>query len=455
MDVIWAKTALTSEGWKSDVQIGINQLGVIEVVEVGSSPCGYQVDIAIPAVCNLHSHGFQKILSGLTETRNLSSAESFWTWRKLLYACIGQITPDEIEAITAYAQIEMLECGFSAVAEFHYLHHDFDGNSYGQRAELSSRIIAAASETGIGLTLLPVFYQYSGCSKRPPLPDQARFVNCIDSYLEIVDESSQILRTLPADSKIGIAAHSIRAVDPYDLVQLRKVQPDLPFHMHISEQHTEVREFETIFGMRPVEWLIHHASIDQNWCLVHATHMTKSETKNLARTGGVVGLCPITEANLGDGIFNGVDYIHHAGNYGVGTDSNVRISLCEELRMLEYSQRLQHKQRAVLSQFGQSSGRAIFEAALLGGSLALARKCGSIEAGQLADIFTLDANSAVLADCENDEILDSFIFSGDNQLVLDVWSAGRHVVKGGQHIHRDRIQDRYIQVKKAIRKRLN
>ncbi|MCY4149527.1 MAG: formimidoylglutamate deiminase [Gammaproteobacteria bacterium] len=455
MDAIWAKTALTGEGWKPDVRIGLNQLGMIEAVEAGSPPCGYQVDIALPAVCNLHSHGFQRVLSGLAEDRHTTGADSFWTWRKLMYACIGQVMPEEIEAITAYAQVEMLESGFSAVAEFHYLHHNPDGTPHSHLAELSSRIIAASRVTGIGLTLLPVLYQHGGCGKRQPLPEQARFVNTIDSYLELFDESARALEVLPADSRIGIAAHSLRAVDPNDLVQLREIHPDLPLHMHIAEQQREVAEFEKVFGMRPVEWLTRHASIDGKWCLVHATHMTELETRKLAESGGVAGLCPITEANLGDGIFNGVDYIHHAGNYGVGTDSNIRISLCEELRMLEYSQRLKHRRRAVLSKPGQSSGRAVFDASLLGGSLALARQCSSIEPGQLADIFTLDAHSEVLADCQNDEILDSFVFAGDSQLVLDVWSAGRHVVREGRHIHRDRIRDRYLKVRKAIHKRLN
>ena len=454
MQIIWANTALTPEGWQSAVRIAVDGTGAIATVDANSPPEGVQVGIALSAPGNLHSHGFQRTLAGLTETRSENSTSSFWSWRKLMYEFIDQLMPEEIEAITTYAQIEMLESGFAAVAEFHYVHHQSDGQHYGDIAELSSRIIAAAEHSGIGLTLLPVFYQYGGCRRKPPLPQQRRFINSMDGYHQFFEKASLGLQNLPQDSRMGMAVHSLRAVDPIDLAMLRGIRPHLPLHLHVAEQMKEIEEFESCYGVRPVEWLCQHSELNDNWCLVHATHMTETETRDLAQSRAVVGLCPMTEANLGDGIFNGVEYTNQKAHYGVGTDSNVRVSLCEELRTLEYSQRLKHHQRAILSQPGYSCGRTLFESALLGASLALGRLSGSLKAGNFADILALDSESEQLACCQGDEILDTFVFSGDNRLVSDVWVAGRHVVREGCHINRQPIQDNYLMTKKKIMQRL-
>ena len=455
MNIIWAKQALTRQGWQSNVRIAVNEAGMIDSVSCNTAPCGKRVDIALPAPCNLHSHGFQRALAGLTERRSEIGADSFWTWRKLMYAFIEQLTPEDIAAITAYAQLEMLESGFAAVAEFHYVHHHSDGKRYGDLAELSNRIIAATDISGIGLTLLPVFYQYGGCGKRNPLPQQSRFINSMDTYLKLFEQAAQALKGLPADCRMGMAVHSLRAVDPADVVALHSVHPNMRFHIHVAEQLSEIKEFQSVFGLRPVEWLNRNAELNETWCLVHATHMTETETLELAKSGAVVGLCPITEANLGDGIFNAVDYVKDQGRYGVGTDSNIRISLCEELRTLEYSQRLKHRQRVVLANPGESCGRELFDAALLGGSLALARLTGVLEPGYLADVLALDGQSELLSDCKGDEILDCFIFAGDNHLVTDVWSAGRHVVRDGRHVNRQKIEAQYIDTKAQLTKRLS
>ncbi len=454
MTIIWAKEALTPKGWETDVRIKVDAAGVIEAVDANSSPHGDCFGLIIPAPANLHSHGFQRALAGLTENRSRVGSDSFWTWRNLMYGFINELTPEELEAVTAYSQIEMLESGFAAAAEFHYVHHQANGLCYADIAELSARVVAAAEQSGIGLTLLPVYYQYGGCQRKPALPQQQRFINTLDSYLSLFEEASRRLRDLPPDSGMGIAAHSLRAVDPTDLGTLRDSHPDLPFHLHVAEQEAEVDEFKTCYDLRPVEWLLRNANLNDAWCLVHATHMTDAETHGLAKTGAVAGLCPITEANLGDGIFNGVEFADSNGHYGVGTDSNIRISLCEELRTLEYSQRLKHKGRALMAQPGQSCGRVLFESALLGGSLALGRSSGAIAPGNLADLLALNSESDDLAYCQGDQFLDTFIFSGDNGLVSDVWSAGRHVVKDGQHINRQCIQDRYLHTKKKILGRL-
>ena len=449
-NTIWAERALTSKGWQSEVRITIDDTGYIKSLVANSSPVGERVKIALPAPANLHSHGFQRALAGLTELRRQNKSENFWTWRKFMLDFINQLTPEDIEAVTAYAQMEMLESGFASVAEFHYVHNNPGGLPFANIAELSERIMAAADQSGIGLTLLPVFYQFGGCGKLELRPEQRRFRNDFDSYLKLFDEASESIQALPPDCKTGMAAHSLRAVDPADVVELNKTCPELPFHLHVAEQKQEIEEFQSIFGARPVEWLVWNANLDESWCLIHATHMTDSETGNLAKSGAVAGVCPITEANLGDGIFNGVDYVKQLGKYGIGTDSNIRISLCEELRTLEYSQRLKHQERTVLAGDGVSCGRALFESASIGGSLALSRSGGLLQPGIIADIMTLDGETAELAGLEDDAILDSFVFTGDNKLVLDVWSAGRHVVKDGFHVSRPEIQKNFLRVRQQI-----
>ena len=455
MTKIWAKQALTTEGWQSGVALTIDNSGKIVSIEANSPPSGHQVGIALPAPANLHSHGFQRALAGLTEVRSQDNpTDSFWTWRKLMYEFINLLQPEDIEAITAFAQMEMLESGFASVAEFHYVHHNAGGSPYDDVAELSKRIIAAADQSGIGLTLLPVFYQFGGCGKKELQSQQYRFANDLDSYTKLFDEVSRAITKLPADSNMGMAAHSLRAVDPFDLVELSRHKPTLPFHVHVAEQVKEVEEFQGYFGARPVEWLIQNADLDETWCLVHATHMTQTETRDLASSGAVAGLCPITEANLGDGIFFGAEFSGAGGKFGIGTDSNVNISLCEELRTLEYSQRLQHQERSVLAQPGISSGRALFDSVSVGGDLALKRGGGALQPGRVADILVLDEESIELTGLSGDTVLDSFVFSGDNRMVSEVWSAGRHVVKDGKHINRHEIQTNFKQVRSHLLRKL-
>ena len=455
MTKIWAKQALTAEGWKSDVAITIDNAGKIAAVDNNSVPSGHQVGFALPAPANLHSHGFQRALAGLTEARSRDNPfDSFWTWRKLMYEFINLLQPEDIEAITAFAQMEMLESGFASVAEFHYVHHNAGGRPYDDVAELSNRIIAAADQSGIGLTLLPVFYQYGGCGKKELQSQQHRFANDLDSYTKLFEDISQAITELSPDSKMGIAAHSLRAVDPIDLIELSRHKPKLPFHVHVAEQSKEIEEFQTYFGARPVEWLVQNADLDETWCLIHATHMTQCETRDLANSGAVAGLCPITEANLGDGIFNGVEFVRQGGKFGIGTDSNVNISLCEELRTLEYSQRLQHQERSVLAQPGISSGRALFDSVSVGGNSALKRGAGALQPGRIADILVLDEESIELTGLSGDTVLDAFVFTGDSRMVSEVWSAGRHVVKDGKHINHHEIQTNFKKVLSHLLRKL-
>ncbi len=446
MQQIHARQALTPEGWFSDLTISIDE-GRIARISRGNTAGVSSVDLLLPAPVNLHSHSFQRAMSGLTETRGPDPKDSFWTWRRLMYRFLDRLTPDHIEAIAAMAFMEMLEAGYGAVAEFHYLHHDIGGIHYANLAETAERVAAAASETGIGLTLLPVLYSYGGCDGRELQGGQMRFGCSLDLFEQLHSACTDVIREASRDHHIGVAPHSLRAIKPSDLEAVRSFCPTGPIHMHLAEQLAEVEEVEQHLGARPVEWLLEHADVDEDWCLIHCTQMTNTETSALAATGAVAGLCPITESNLGDGIFNGTTYQQAGGRYGVGSDSNVHIALWEELATLEYSQRLRDHSRAALADATSSTGRRLFDAITHSGSQAAGRSSGSIEQGKWADLIAISTGNEFLINRKGDALLDSLIFTGRGRsCVTDVWSAGRHMVKNGRHIHRDQIVERFMTV---------
>lgn len=450
MTIIWAEQALTEQGWQRDVCVTIDANGRIATVEMGHPATGHQVGCLLPAPVNVHSHAFQRALAGLTERRGPNQQDSFWTWRQLMYRFLDQLRPDHIEAITAYVQMEMLEAGYATNVEFHYLHHQSNGTAYTRLAEMSERVIAAAAQTGIGLTLLPVYYEYGGCDARPLRGGQLRFGNDTDRFARLFAETERVLAHLPTDAQIGVAAHSLRAVSAEGLASIVSLAGDRPIHMHLAEQVAEVEEVQTAWGQRPVEWLLDHMDVDQQWCLIHCTQMQDHETLALARTGAVAGLCPITEASLGDGIFDGVGWLDAGGRIAIGSDSNIRITLAEELRLLEYTQRLRDRSRAALASTEKSTGRRLYDAITSGGAQAAGRDSGRIAVGAWADLLALDASAVDLVGREDDTILDCFIFAGDDRLVTDVWSAGRYLVQNGRHSEHDAITRRYLAVMKVL-----
>jgi formiminoglutamate deiminase len=435
--VIFARRALLPGGWAPNIRVSLTN-GSIAAIEPGTAPDpgDVVVDTLLPALANLHSHSFQRAMAGLTEYRE-SGRDSFWSWRELMYRFAALLTPDQIEAIAAYAFMEMQEAGFAAVAEFHYLHHQPGGGTYANRAELSQRIMAAAATTGIGLTHLPVLYSYGGAGRVPLAERQRRFGTSVDEFARLVEESRDALRSLPADAGLGIAPHSLRATSPEDLERVLPLAGGGPVHLHIAEQPQEVADIRAWFGARPVEWLLGHAPVGPAWCLIHATHMTPEESSRLAATGAVAGLCPLTEANLGDGPFGGPDWFAARGRFGVGSDSNIRISVVEELRQLEYSQRLRDLSRNVLGE--GSVGASLYVAAAKGGAQALGRAAGSIAVGQAGDLVAINSEDPALAALPEDRLLDGWVFAGGNRLVTDLWSAGRHMVRGGRHLAREAI----------------
>lgn len=442
MSALFAPLALLPEGWARDVRVTFDGMRIAAVTP-GAEPLPGDDRLTgralLPAMPNLHSHTFQRAMAGMTERRG-PGADSFWTWRALMYRFLDVLDPDEIEAIAALAFVEMLEAGFGSVAEFHYLHHQPGGTPYADPAELAHRIVAAATETGIGLTLLPVLYTYGGANAAALRGGQLRFGNDLNAFLKIHEASG---KGLPADAVLGAAPHSLRATTPDQLAALAAALPAGPLHIHAAEQVQEVADVEAWLGARPVAFLLDTLGIDRRWTLIHCTQTTPDETARLAASGATAGLCPITEANLGDGIFDGPAYLAAGGVLGIGSDSNIRISLAEELRGLEYSQRLAHKARNVLAAPGASVGATLHAAALAGGARALARPCGAIAPGRLADLVAIDRDDLTLAPLAKAALLDGWIFAAGDRVVRTLWSAARPVVRDGRHVARDRVETRY------------
>ncbi len=443
---LFAELALISEGWAHNVRIRIGENGKITDVESSVSPGPEDLQlhnrILLPAMTNLHSHSFQRSMAGLNEKR-AKIQNNFWSWRDLMYSFLERLNPDHIEGIAALVFMEMLESGYASVGEFHYLHHQRGGQPYENFAETSSRIFAAALQTGIGLTHLPVFYMQGDLNGEQLSHAQLRFGNNADRYFILLEQIEKEFQRAPEDYMLGIAPHSLRAVSPKSLKEILDARIFGPVHIHISEQQKEVEDIQKKYGKRPVDWLLENAPVDKRWCLIHATHMLPEEILKLAETGAVVGLCPVTEANLGDGIFKGSEYVSIGGEYGIGSDSNVRISLTEELRMLEYSQRLVRKERNIMTDSSGSLGESLYKSAVRGGAQALSRNSGKIALGQWADLLTLDFDDLAFYGSTEDDILNRWIFSADDSLVREVWSAGRQMVVNGRHVKHDQIEKQY------------
>lgn len=438
--------ALLPGGWAKDVQVTVDGDAIASVAHGVSEHAGERVSgIALPGLSNLHCHAFQRGMAGLAERRG-PAADSFWTWREVMYRFLGRLTPDDIGAIAAFAYMQMLERGFTALAEFHYLHHDIDGRPYADLGEMAGRLAGAAAATGIGLTLLPSFYANSGFGGQPPTEGQRRFINDPDRFLRLVARCRDIVAALPG-AQIGIAPHSLRAVTPETLMRVVAASGHGPIHIHIAEQQKEVADCLAWSGRRPLTWLCDEMPINARWCIIHATHLQKEETLRLAASGAVAGLCPLTEASLGDGVFDGARFLAASGRFGIGTDSNIDIDAAAELRQLEYSQRLAQRARNVMViEGGASTGLQLYRSALAGGAQALGRGESAIAPGRRADIVVLDADHPDLACVDGDRWLDSWIFVAGRNAVRSVIAGGEIVVQEGRHRARDAITARYTQV---------
>jgi formiminoglutamate deiminase len=438
MTAIFATEALLPSGWARDVRLTLDG-GQIATVTPDSAPLpgDDRAECLLPGMPNLHSHAFQRGMAGLAETRG-DSADSFWTWRDVMYRFALNLTPDQMQAIAELAYVEMLEAGFTRVGEFHYLHHDKEGRPYADPAEMSLRIVAAAAETGIRLTHLPVFYAHSDFGGAPPSTGQRRFIHDPDAFLALLARLDTAM-TRPGDV-LGFAPHSLRAATEAEIACLLTAHPSGPVHIHVAEQMREVNDCLAQSGQRPVERLLSRLPVDARWCLIHATHLTEAERTSLAASGAVAGLCPITEGNLGDGLFPAPEFLAEGGRFGVGTDSNVEITVAGELRLLEYGQRLTRQHRNVLARGPGSTGGALFRAGAAGGAQALGAAPAEIAPGATADLVALSDDTGPAP--QGDLWLDRWTF-GRGIAPATVWVAGQPLVQGGRHRNGTAIRARF------------
>lgn len=444
----------TGGEWLDNVRLDVADDGTVFSVTADASAdeCEVFAGCALPGMPNLHSHAHQRAMAGLAERSGARGNDSFWTWRRLMYQFVDTMGPEDLEAIAAQLYVEMLEAGYTMVGEFQYLHHDPDGRPYLDPAEMTLRCLAAARRTGIGFTALPVFYAQGGFDRQACGEGQRRFVHRVDDFLRLVERLRGEIR--PEEGAVGIAPHSLRAVSPEQLSELvSSFAGQGPIHIHVAEQRKEVQDCLAWSGQRPVAWLLDHAPVDSAWCLIHCTHLEAEEVRDLASSGAVAGLCPTTEANLGDGIFSAGEFLARGGRIGIGSDSHISTSPIEELRWLEYGQRLLHEQRNALAGGAEAStGRRLVEAVLASGAQASGRRLGLIEPGYRADLVVLDTDHPLLAARRTDEVLDSWIFSGNDNTVRDVLVGGRHVVRQGRHADRESIAHRFRETLNKLRK---
>jgi formimidoylglutamate deiminase len=435
MSAFFAERALLPQGWARNVRFEIAPNGLIERVRPDAAAEGAERlrGPVLAGMPNLHSHAFQRAMAGLAEVAG-NPNDSFWTWRDLMYRLVGRLTPEQMEVIARQLYVEMLKAGYTGVAEFHYVHQDRDGRPYADPAELALRISAAARDTGIGLTLLPVLYSHSGFGGQAPNEGQRRFIHSTDSYLALQERLENEIARQP-NQRLGLCFHSLRAVTPQQMAEVLAAERDArPIHIHIAEQRKEVDDCLAWSGRRPLQWLYENAPVDPRWCLVHATHAEPDEVAAMAASGAVAGLCLTTEANLGDGIFPAVDYLARGGRLGIGSDSHVSVSVVEELRWLEYGQRLRDQRRNRLCRADQPQvGRTLFDAALAGGAQALGQDIGALAEGKRADWIVLDGLDPYLATAEGDALLNRWLFAGGDRQVRDVMVGGRWVVQDGRH----------------------
>ena len=433
MTRFFAPRALLADGWQHNVLIEVAPQGTLVALTANSAPGDAQRlhGSVLPTMTNLHSHAFQRAMAGMAEVAG-HPQDSFWTWRERMYYMVQRLTPSQVAAIASHLYVDMLKGGYSQVAEFHYLHHQPDGQPYPDD-EMLDALIQAAERSGIGQTLLPVLYSYSGFGSQPAQPGQRRFIQDADRYLAQQQRLRQKIAAKPLLNQ-GLCFHSLRAVNPQQMHQVLDNSPsDLPVHIHIAEQEKEVSDSLAWSGERPVSWLLDRFTVDARWCLVHATHLDETEIQRLAASQAVVGLCPTTEANLGDGIFPATQYVAQGGRWGIGSDSHVSVDVVEELRWLEYAQRLRDRRRnRIVTAQQPSVGDLMYQQALAGGAQACGVKTGSLQVGYRADWLVL-ADDALLASTADASLINRWLFAGSRAQIQDVFVAGQQRITHGQH----------------------
>ncbi|MDQ9128225.1 formimidoylglutamate deiminase [Serratia fonticola] len=452
MPAYFASRALLPTGWAHNVRLEVDAHGQLVQVTPNADPDGclrLHGDV-VPGMPNLHSHAFQRAMAGLAEVAG-NPQDSFWTWRDLMYRLVQRLTPEQVGVIARQLYIEMLKGGYTQVAEFHYLHHTPEGKAYADRGEMTGRLSEAALQAGIGMTLLPVLYSYAGFGAQPAQAGQRRFIQSAESYLEQQQVIARQLAGQPLQNQ-GLCFHSLRAVELGQMQQILAASDQaLPVHIHIAEQQKEVNDCLAWSGQRPVAWLYEHLPVDSRWCLVHATHLDREELEQLARSKAVAGLCPTTEANLGDGIFPGDSYLHHQGRWGIGSDSHVSLNVVEELRWFEYGQRLRDQRRNRLTTPEQPAvADVLYQQALRGGAQACGTAIGKLAVGYRADWLVLDGDDPYLASAPDASILNRWLFAGGKEQIRDVFVAGRQLIEQGRHALQQQSSAEFLQVLKTF-----
>lgn len=432
---ICAKRVLLAEGWQGETTLTIDN-GVIVAVQSGYIEGAEKVGTVIPGMVNCHSHAFQRAFAGFSE-QGSEGKDSFWTWRQVMYSFLRELSDQDANIIAKQLYIEMVKSGYTRVAEFHYLHHDKTGRAYPVLATMALAIFKAAKEAGIGLTLLPVMYQFSGFGPLPPTQGQSRFINSTTQFNQLVTDCFDLSKDYD-NANVGIAPHSLRAVDKAALdaalKHVKSLDASAPVHIHIAEQTQEVDDCVAHYGKRPVQWLLDNMPVDDTWCLIHATHIDEQERKGIAKSGAIAGICPTTEANLGDGIYPTTEFMAEGGTIAIGSDSHISVNPVEELRWLEYAQRLIKQQRAVLADNNTPSvGRYLWQEAALGGAKSTNSNTGELAIGKQADLLVLNDEQMMSFANADDVLLDSFIFASQTRNIAHVMVNGQWVVRDGRH----------------------
>tara|TARA_R110002167_G_scaffold35249_2_gene112705 strand:+ start:2079 stop:3512 length:1434 start_codon:yes stop_codon:yes gene_type:complete len=467
MKKYYAENILLSDGWATDKTITIENGIIIAITSGKENGANAFLGAVIPGMINCHSHAFQRAFAGFSE-QGSEGKDSFWTWRKTMYKFLAQLSPDDVQVIAQQLYIEMLKMGYTRVAEFHYLHHDINGKSYSQShdendikndtkhkaesklATMALAIFNAAQSSGIGLTLLPVLYQYAGFGQQTPGKGQKRFINSTVQFNQLVSDCFDLTKKYP-NTNIGIAPHSLRAVDKESITQavghVRSLDNKAPIHIHIAEQQQEVIDCLQHYSKRPVQWLLDNIELDEHWCLIHATHINEQEQQGIVASKAIAGICPTTEANLGDGIFPTTEFLALNGTFSIGSDSHISVNPIEELRWLEYAQRLTKQQRAILASPETASvGQNLWHKAATGGAQSTNSNTGALSVGKQADLLVLDEKQTALFANKNNHLLDSVIFASQKNTVKDVMVNGHWVVQSGEHVQEQSSADNFAKL---------
>ncbi|GAA5133309.1 formimidoylglutamate deiminase [Thalassotalea piscium] len=449
---IFAERVLLSEGWKSKQTLTIEN-GIIISITSGKDESAECVGTVIPGMVNCHSHAFQRAFAGFSE-QGSDGQDSFWTWRNVMYQFLANLTAEDAKTIATQLYIEMLKSGYTRVAEFHYLHHDINGQPYSNLATMAEAIFEASEQSGIGLTLLPVLYQYSGFGQLPPNAGQKRFINQTNTFNNLVSDCYQLSQKF-GNTNVGIAPHSLRAVDKSSLqdavAHIRALDSEAPIHIHIAEQQKEVDDCLNYYQQRPVQWLLNNFQLDPQWCLIHATHINEQERDDLIATKAIAGICPTTEANLGDGIFPTAEFLAQGGTIAIGSDSHISVNPVEELRWLEYAQRLIKQQRALLATLEQPSvGQYLWAHTAKIGAQSTNSNTGELAVGKQADLLVLDENKLSLFAARDAHVLDSLIFATQNNVISDVMVNGKWCIRNGAHAIEQQASAAFAQLLKQV-----